>query len=905
MLLFCHCLLIGLAVSVPLHYTPTEDATTRPSRRSDPRCVIRGNPDFYGLGIRIGIYLQWITSFLANHFLHEAIDSQLDTNTIFLLAMFVATVVATVQHTVQTAEIVVLMQLCFGFLFSILSVWGYRTGTRKSNGQKLERIRFPLLGAGFRLTLATCLCAYGFWFWYKGAVRHHRHSGCPDYAFIFAQVNTAGGARIFFQIQFAAFLISYGFLFIRQIALIISFYCFTAAWTGVVAAFTVIFDAKSEIDTSLEELKPGSEDIDNITPRKRSKRNSVGQLLYESSDLMTGWYRFFVYNVINWAKGAMRRQFADSELFRPVLTPALSNENVSQTVMTVTKQITKQTPKSFFGFLKQWICLFYAVSWKRSNSNVSAKSSTLQHLVFGLVLFLNFYIFVARTIFQYLCVLVLKKCPPIDKPPLIPLPNFPLPKDDQPRTHDKWLQKAVYLFNVLCILYSVCATELILFWNNFEGVYTISSTGQLIPFIIALVGLSRLLQEISVRGSAFFSTEVIMKLLDVGRPPAEEDNILFKDPFSEKAAERMPSVSESVHSLHNGFEAVFRIQPVKRRHSIDINRNDADVDASKNSLARIRDLPKATAYTTDSLSETTSFHLHNRADLEKLEQAYGIDGIDVYSLKDGRNVWIVRDFKRSIAEGIGNNVEAGQSCLASGPFPLTEDRDFAAFHSISDMQRPPQRNRLPITPVHFRKRFREAASHLWHLHHEHWDSIRPPTSASNRRPSAMFFSIPSFSPHCRPRTWAPSVDFSELRRGYHTKSLPLVLTGLSLALHDFCGSLHLPTCANYAQAFGRVVQEAQEIRRGRKSGDFNIGEQHDNISKKWRRTFNEEAWAEIKKELAQRGKGWVGGVEKERRGGGAKMAWMTWGPGFEDVDLMGWEEMRMRECEKSFYDKTD
>lgn len=56
-------------------------------------CGFEGNPDFYGLGIRVGIYLQWITAYLANHFLQEATDSSLETNTIFLVALFVAMVV--------------------------------------------------------------------------------------------------------------------------------------------------------------------------------------------------------------------------------------------------------------------------------------------------------------------------------------------------------------------------------------------------------------------------------------------------------------------------------------------------------------------------------------------------------------------------------------------------------------------------------------------------------------------------------------------------------------------------------------------------------------------------------------------------------------------------------------------
>lgn len=35
---------------------------------SGPPCMIPGNADFYGLGVRLGIYLTWISSWIANNF---------------------------------------------------------------------------------------------------------------------------------------------------------------------------------------------------------------------------------------------------------------------------------------------------------------------------------------------------------------------------------------------------------------------------------------------------------------------------------------------------------------------------------------------------------------------------------------------------------------------------------------------------------------------------------------------------------------------------------------------------------------------------------------------------------------------------------------------------------------------
>ena len=35
---------------------------------SRPNCKIPGSGDFYGLGVRLGIYLTWISSWIANNF---------------------------------------------------------------------------------------------------------------------------------------------------------------------------------------------------------------------------------------------------------------------------------------------------------------------------------------------------------------------------------------------------------------------------------------------------------------------------------------------------------------------------------------------------------------------------------------------------------------------------------------------------------------------------------------------------------------------------------------------------------------------------------------------------------------------------------------------------------------------
>jgi hypothetical protein len=92
-----------------------------------------GNSDLDGLGIRIGIYLQWISSLLTNVLLPNGVSDSLDTNSILLFAVFIAIANATDQPAglhqparLHPTEAFIMLQLCFGYLLSVLSVSGLR-----------------------------------------------------------------------------------------------------------------------------------------------------------------------------------------------------------------------------------------------------------------------------------------------------------------------------------------------------------------------------------------------------------------------------------------------------------------------------------------------------------------------------------------------------------------------------------------------------------------------------------------------------------------------------------------------------------------------------------------------------------------------------------------------------------
>lgn len=190
-------------------------------------CGFEGNPDFYGLGIRLGIYFQWITTLLAHLFFDEAIPGNLELNCVFLIAVSAATLVATRTGTIRPAECLVLLHLCFGFIFSILSIWGHRID-----------MKFSLAGSSFRLALATAISSYAVWFWFRG-LELLALDACPIFTFIIVPKAVSHAISTFYKAQSSVVLAVYSFLLAREMLVTFCFFVFCAMVSGVFAEIHV------------------------------------------------------------------------------------------------------------------------------------------------------------------------------------------------------------------------------------------------------------------------------------------------------------------------------------------------------------------------------------------------------------------------------------------------------------------------------------------------------------------------------------------------------------------------------------------------------------------------------------------------------------------------------------------
>jgi hypothetical protein len=216
--------------------SPTTQGSVKP--RATPEllnCSSKFSGDYYGLGVRLGIYFTWLTSWLANTFVEEEISGALDANSIFLFALLVSIFKGTTaQGSEKLAYIdgLILMQLCAGYLFGILSLWGYRTTHYNKEGPKAVR-HYGRIGTHCRLGLATAISVYGIWFWGYG-IRYDLNRGLaivtddkgdprprecyPVYVFFFAKLNVLGGIRIFYIITTISTTFYYGTMLLAAIA---------------------------------------------------------------------------------------------------------------------------------------------------------------------------------------------------------------------------------------------------------------------------------------------------------------------------------------------------------------------------------------------------------------------------------------------------------------------------------------------------------------------------------------------------------------------------------------------------------------------------------------------------------------------------------------------------------------
>ncbi len=138
----------------------------------DDSCAYDGNSDLYGVGVRVGLYAQWVATLLSTVFEPRSEGALRTTNLIIQLAVFIGLCTESTRAPHPSAAVITQFLLC-GSLSSV-------TGDGVSH--------LDSVSGSARLFFYTAFSAYGCWFWFTGvdAMRRGEDDGssnCQEFAF--------------------------------------------------------------------------------------------------------------------------------------------------------------------------------------------------------------------------------------------------------------------------------------------------------------------------------------------------------------------------------------------------------------------------------------------------------------------------------------------------------------------------------------------------------------------------------------------------------------------------------------------------------------------------------------------------------------------------------------------------
>ncbi|KAM7190042.1 hypothetical protein V8F20_009875 [Naviculisporaceae sp. PSN 640] len=210
----------------------------REAQHGSFECQSQFATDYYGLGVRLGVYFAWLGSYLANTILPSEFGAAMDTSTIFLLTLLIAMTNDSRTKGLTQVDGLVLMHLCGGTVFGVLSLWGYRTRLYRELGPRAVR-KFGGFGTHIRLAVSLAVSVFGCWFWLYGVNNYLTELGGPNddqsdppnppecgtlYTFFFAKIRADGPIRYYYAVVCATCILYFGIMFlVSSLAGVMSF----------------------------------------------------------------------------------------------------------------------------------------------------------------------------------------------------------------------------------------------------------------------------------------------------------------------------------------------------------------------------------------------------------------------------------------------------------------------------------------------------------------------------------------------------------------------------------------------------------------------------------------------------------------------------------------------------------
>ncbi len=146
----------------------------------------------YGLGIRIGFYLQWYSGELAARLAPSEVNGIRLTISLFIAATFLALLIQVILDVsnLQVVEVYIILLLTFGYYLFLVPLYAWRLLT--GYNPAFDPYRFPHVRPGqvysvLNFLLLVAVASFQLWFWFARVPQLNRQA-CQEYGFFFAKI---------------------------------------------------------------------------------------------------------------------------------------------------------------------------------------------------------------------------------------------------------------------------------------------------------------------------------------------------------------------------------------------------------------------------------------------------------------------------------------------------------------------------------------------------------------------------------------------------------------------------------------------------------------------------------------------------------------------------------------------
>jgi hypothetical protein len=173
-------------------------------------CHFAGNADMYGLGIRVGFYVQWYSTILGAWIAPSEVPGMRLSNSFFVSATFLALIIQVARDNLTTADIYITLLLIFGgYLYLVpVYIWRLVTGFNpRWDPSRFSRVKNGQLFSSMNFMLLVAVSAYQLWFWLR-KVKDNDIPGCIEYGFFFSRFPLKARGFVIANIVFESILLA-------------------------------------------------------------------------------------------------------------------------------------------------------------------------------------------------------------------------------------------------------------------------------------------------------------------------------------------------------------------------------------------------------------------------------------------------------------------------------------------------------------------------------------------------------------------------------------------------------------------------------------------------------------------------------------------------------------------------